>query len=90
MMRSGLTMPATDSPYLGSRSFTVWPPGDDDTRLLRNVHAAEQHASEHVLRQILREADDVQRKERRPAHGVDVAESVHRCDGPEVVRDRRR
>ena len=59
--------------------------GDDDARLLRNVHSAEQHAPEHLLWQVLREADDVERKERSAPHGVDVAERVHRRDSAEVV-----
>ena len=60
--------------------------GDDDARLFRDVHPAEQHAPEHLLRQVLGEADDVERKEWGAPHGVDVAEGVHRCNGAEVVR----
>ena len=48
-------------------------------------HAAKQDASENLLGQVLREADDVQREEGDPAHCVDVAERVHHGDRAEIV-----
>ena len=84
-IRPGWTTPVTARPYFGSRSFHRMAAGDDNARISRRVHAAKQDASENLLRQVLREADDVQREERDAAHGVDVAERVHHGDGAEIV-----
>ena len=54
------------------------PSHDQHARLKSFVRTASEHAHKDVLGKVDREADDVERGHRPPAHGVDVAEGVGR------------
>ena len=78
--------PSTARPYFGSGSSIEWPPTTDAPAARHDVEAAAQDLAQDVAAEPLeREGDDVQRRERRAAHRVDVGERVGRGDAPEVV-----
>ena len=72
---------------LGLRVVDALPAGEVHLRLAGDVHPAAQDLGQQLHRQhVARPADEVERDERRGAHGVDVGERVRRADPAEVVR----
>ena len=82
----GATVPVTARPYLGSGSSIEWPPTIWRAGRVDDVGAAAEDLAQHVAAEALeRERDDVQRRQRRAAHRVDVRQRVGRGDAAEVV-----
>ena len=85
-IRRGSTRPVTASPYLSSSSTTRVPADDDRAGFVDRVVSALQHCRQHFEREAIGGiGDDVERRERLAAHGVDVGKRVRRRDAAERV-----
>ena len=63
------------------------PAHDGDARLGRLVRRATQDVAQNFRRKLLiREAHEIEGRQRFAAHGVNIAEGIGRCDGAKIVR----
>ena len=84
---SGCTVPATDRPYFGSGSSMECPPATDAPAAWTTAAPPRRISpSTSGPRRSRGKRDDVERGQRRAAHGVDVRQRVGRGDAAEVVR----